>query len=244
MRQTDRLKKLMAQLRGKKGCPWDKKQTHQSLKPYLIEEAHEVLDAIDSKDPDHLREELGDLLLQVAFHARLAEEKGLFDFEDVARTISDKLVRRHPHVFGKASRKMDSILKKWEELKREEKPERKSALEGLPKSLPSLLRAQRMQDKVSRHGFLPKDTSEARTAIEQEWKKLQKTLGKKKKAQVEAHLGELLFRLTYLAQMEDLNAETALSWTNREFEKQFGAWEKQNNRVTGASKTQKRPNKP
>ncbi len=238
MDQTKRLQKLMARLRAKNGCPWDKKQTHQSLKPYLIEEAHEVLDAIDSKDPEHLREELGDLLLQVVFHAQLAKEKSLFDFEDVAQTISDKLVRRHPHVFGKASRKMDSILKKWEELKREEKPERQSALDGLPKSLPSLLRAQRMQDKVSRHGFLPQNASEAQKAIEEEWQKLKRNLGKKKKAQVEAHLGELLFRLSYLAHMENLNAETTLSWTNREFEKQFNAWEKQGNK-TSTQKTSK-----
>src|SRR5581483_506454 len=142
----------MTRLRSKKGCPWDKRQTHQSLKPYLLEEAHETLEAIDSGDPEHLREELGDLLLQVVFHAQLAKEKGQFNLQEVAKTIGDKLVRRHPHVFGKSSRRISDINQKWEELKREEKPERKSVLDGLPKSLPALLRAQRMQEKISKHG--------------------------------------------------------------------------------------------
>ena len=225
MDQVKRLEKLMARLRSKNGCPWDKRQTHKTLKPYLIEEAHEVLDAIDSGDPDHLREELGDLLLQVVFHAQLAREKRRFDLQAVVETIGDKLVRRHPHVFGKSSRRMDSILKRWEELKREEKPERKSALEGLPKSLPSLLRSQRMQDKVSRHGFLPSSPKKVHSLIEQEWTGFQKAWKKKDKKRMEAHLGELMFRLTWLAQMEKLNAEMALDRTNREFDRQFRKWE-------------------
>jgi tetrapyrrole methylase family protein/MazG family protein len=231
MNQVKRLEKLMAQLRSKKGCPWDKKQTHHTLKPYLIEETHEVLDAIDSKNPDDLREELGDLLLQVIFHAQLANEKKRFNFNDVAQTISDKLVRRHPHVFGKSSRKMDNILKKWEELKREEKPERQSALDGLPKSLPALLRAQRMQDKVSRHGFLPQTSQETFKPIEDEWKKFQEAKKKKNQKKMESHLGEMMFRLSWLAQLEKLNAETALSRTNKEFKEQFQKWEKQTNPV-------------
>ncbi len=229
MDQVKRLQKLMAKLRSKNGCPWDKKQTHQTLKPYLIEEAHEVLDAIDSKNPDDLREELGDLLLQVVFHSQLAGEKKRFNFNNVAETISDKLVRRHPHVFGRASRKMDNILKKWEELKKEEKPERQSALDGLPKSLPALLKAQRMQDKVSRHGFLPQSTEETFKPIEDEWKQFQNAKKKKNRKEMETHLGEMIFRLTWLAHLERLNAETALSQTNREFEKQFQKWEKQTN---------------
>ena len=227
MDQVKRLQQLMARLRSKKGCPWDKKQTHHTLKPYLIEEAHEVLDAIDSKNPGDLREELGVLLLQVIFHSQLAGEKKRFNFNDVAETISDKLVRRHPHVFGKSSRKMDSILKKWEELKREEKPERQSALDGLPKSLPALLRAQRMQDKVSRHGFLPQSARETFKPIEDEWKQFQDAKKKNNRKKMETHLGEMMFRLSWLAHLEKLNAETALSRTNKEFEKQFQMWEKQ-----------------
>jgi tetrapyrrole methylase family protein/MazG family protein len=227
MDQIKRLQKLMAKLRSKNGCPWDRKQTHQTLKPYLIEEAHEVLDAIDSKNSDNLREELGDLLLQVVFHSQLSGEKKRFNFNDVAETISNKLLRRHPHVFGKSSRKMDSILKKWEELKREEKPERQSALDGLPKSLPALLKAQRMQDKVSRYGFLPQSTQETFKPIEDEWKQFQSAKKRKNRKKMETHLGEMMFRLTWLAHLEKLNAETALSQTNKEFEKQFQRWEKQ-----------------
>jgi tetrapyrrole methylase family protein/MazG family protein len=227
MDQIKRLQKLMAKLRSKNGCPWDRKQTHQTLKPFLIEEAHEVLDAIDSKNSDNLREELGDLLLQVIFHSQLSGEKKRFKFNDVAKTISDKLVRRHPHVFGKASRKMDNILKKWEELKREEKPERQSALDGLPKSLPALLKAQRMQDKVSRHGFLPQSTQETFKPIEDEWRQFQNARRNKNRKKMETHLGEMMFRLAWLAHLEKLNAETILSQTNKEFEKQFQKWEKQ-----------------
>jgi len=229
MDQVKRLQKLMVKLRSKNGCPWDKKQTHQTLKPYLIEEAHEVLEAIDSKNPDDLREELGDLLLQVIFHSQLSDEKKRFNFNDVAETISNKLVRRHPHVFGKASRKMDSILKKWEELKREEKPERQSALDGLPISLPALLKAQRMQDKVSRHGFLPQSAQETFKPIEDEWKQFQNAKKKKNRKKMETHLGEMMFRLAWLAHLEKLNAETALIQTNKEFEKQFQMWEKRTN---------------
>jgi tetrapyrrole methylase family protein/MazG family protein len=226
MDHIKRLEKLMARLRSKKGCPWDKRQTHKSLKPYLIEEAHEVLEAIDSGDPKHLQEELGDLLLQVVFHSQLGKENKKFDLQAVAKTIADKLVRRHPHVFDKSSRKMDSILKRWEELKREEKPERNSALEGLPRSLPSLLRAQRMQDKVSRHELLPSSIPQVQKLIDGEWKELQQAQRKKNKRKVEEHLGELMFRLTWLAHLEKLNAEMALGRTNQEFETQFKRWEK------------------
>jgi tetrapyrrole methylase family protein/MazG family protein len=234
-----RLEKLMTQLRSKKGCPWDKRQTHKSLKPYLLEESHEVLDAIDSGNPSHLREELGDLLLQVVFHAQLEKEKGKFDLQAVAKTIGDKLVRRHPHVFGKSSRKMDSILKKWEELKQEEKPERNSVLDGLPKSLPALLRAQRMQDKISRYGLIPTTPAQAQKAIDSEWKGLQKSLRMKNKKQIEEKLGELMFRLSWLAHLEKLNAETALGQTNRQFDLQFRKWEKENSPANPVKKKAK-----
>ena len=111
-----RLEGIMTRLRAKNGCPWDRRQTHRTLKPYLLEEAHEVLDAIDEEDPKALKEELGDLLLQVVFHAQMAKEKGRFDLQGVAKGIGDKLLRRHPHVFGKSSRKISDINRKWEEL--------------------------------------------------------------------------------------------------------------------------------
>jgi MazG family protein len=218
-----RLEKIMGKLRGLGGCPWDRKQTHKSLKPYLLEEAHEVLEAIDSGDAEHLREELGDLLLQVVFHAQLAKEKNQFNFQQVAQTIGDKLLRRHPHVFGKSSRKISDINRKWEELKREEKPNRKSALDGLPHSLPALLRAQRMHEKISKNTPSPKNqaTRELQTA----WKNLQKGM-RGTKLSKEKSMGEFLFKLAQFAQAEEVHAEMALIKATSSFEKSYRNSEK------------------
>ena len=214
-----RLEKLMTRLRSKRGCPWDKRQTHQSLKPYLVEEAHEVLDAIDSKDTESLREELGDLLLQVVFHSQLAKEKGRFNLQDVAKSIGDKLVRRHPHVFGKSSRKISDINRKWEELKRQEKPERKSALDGLPKSLPALLRAQRMHEKIEKN-----DNLNSNQRVEKElygaWNRFRKNL-RGSKGLKEKAAGEFLLAFAKLAQSQGLHAEMALRSAAHEYEKNF-----------------------
>ncbi|HUO57846.1 MAG TPA: nucleoside triphosphate pyrophosphohydrolase [bacterium] len=212
-----RLERLMTRLRSKSGCPWDKRQTHKSLKPYLLEEAHEVLEAIDQGDKGHLREELGDLLLQVVFHSQLAKEKGKFTLQDVAKGIGDKLVRRHPHVFGKSSRRISDINRKWEELKRQEKPERKSALDGLPKSLPSLLRSQRMFEKISKQSAqeLPPIAG-----INKAYQRFKKSL-KGGKASKERAAGELLLSFTRLSQSEGLHAEMALRKASSHFEKSF-----------------------
>jgi len=152
--QTDpfrRLESLMARLRAPGGCPWDRRQTHKSLKPYLLEEVHEALEAIDRNDAEALKEELGDVLLQVVFHAQLAREKGRFNLRDVAHTLCDKLVRRHPHVFGAAGKStIRQLNARWEQIKKIENPSRKSPLDGLPKSLPALHRAQRMHEKLAK----------------------------------------------------------------------------------------------
>lgn len=214
-----RLEKLMARLRSKNGCPWDKRQTHKSLKPYLLEEAHETLEAIDSGEPGHLREELGDLLLQVVFHAQLAKEKGRFNLQDVAKTIGDKLVRRHPHVFGKSSRRISDINRKWEELKRLEKPQRKSALDGLPPSLPALLRAQRMHEKIAK-GNDPAGPKPVRD-IEKAWKLFQKTLRGGSRPKREKAAGDFLLLFTRLAQSKGLHAEMALRQAASDFERNF-----------------------
>jgi len=222
MDYLDRLEGLMTRLRGKGGCPWDRRQTHKSLKPYLLEEAHETLEAIDQGDMEALREELGDLLLQVVFHSQLAKERGKFDLQAVAKTIGDKLVRRHPHVFGKSSRRVSDINKKWEELKRQEKPERKSALDGLPKSLPALLRAQRMHEKVSKDekGVPTKTLSRD---LERAWSKFRRSKGK---APREKAAGEFLLLFTRLAQAEGLHAEMALRKASSRFERSFRRSEK------------------
>ena len=224
MDYVKRLENIMSQLRSKNGCPWDKKQNNKSLKPYLLEESHEVLEAIDSGDPEHLREELGDLLLQVVFHAQLAREKKRFDLQDVAKTIGDKLVRRHPHVFGKSSRKMDSILKRWEELKQEEKPHRKSVLDGLPKSLPALHRAQRMFEKASKNAK-PTGTVEFEKELAKNWMRFTKGL-KGSKSQKEKAVGEFLLAFAQAAQKSGIHAEMALRKASEKFEKTFRKSEK------------------
>lgn len=217
-----RLEKIMTRLRSKNGCPWDKRQTHQSLKPYLLEETHETLDAIDSGNAAHLQEELGDLLLQVVFHAQLAKERGRFDLQDVAKTIGDKLVRRHPHVFGRSSRKISDINRKWEELKREEKPERKSALDGLPKSLPALLRAQRMHEKIAKNS---KPSLKPEIEMKKAWRQWTKGLKGSKRGKEKA-AGEFLLAFARLAQTEGLHAEMALRKASSKFEKTFRRSEK------------------
>ncbi len=222
-----RLEKLMEKLRGPGGCPWDRRQTHKSLKPYLLEEAHETLEAIDSGDAEHLREELGDLLLQVVFHSQLAKEKRKFNLQQVAKTIGDKLVRRHPHVFGKSSRKIVDINRKWEELKRAEKPKRKSALDGLPQSLPALLRAQRMHEKITNHGTA--ETPQDMKNLQKAWKDFQKGLRGTKLAREKA-TGEFLLQLTQFTQRENIHAEMALKKATSDFEKKYKKSEKKPDR--------------
>jgi tetrapyrrole methylase family protein/MazG family protein len=227
MDYVKRLEKLMTRLRAPGGCPWDRRQTHKSLKPYLLEESHEVLDAIDRGGAQDLREELGDLLLQVVFHSQMAKEKGKFNFQQVAKTIGDKLVRRHPHVFGPkgASRKMKDINRKWEELKRREKPERKSALDGLPKSLPALLRAQRMRERITKGQALPK-SSHLKSSLTQQWTRFIKTADSKNASKREKALGELLFALTQWAGERGAHAEMALGKAADRFERAYRKSEK------------------
>lgn len=215
-----RLEKLMTRLRSPGGCPWDRRQTHKSLKPYLLEEAHETLEAIDIGNPVHLREELGDLLLQVVFHAQLAKEKGNFNLQDVAKTIGDKLIRRHPHVFGKSSRKISDIKQKWEELKRREKPERQSALDGLPQSLPALLRAQRMHEKIQK-GLNPSQPKQLARDLEKSFKTFLESLKSANKRDREKSAGEFLLLFARLAQSKSLHAEMALRKAAAIYEKRF-----------------------
>src|SRR5258708_18372101 len=224
-----RLEKLMTRLRSKKGCPWDRRQTHKSLKPYLLEESHEVLEAIDGGDPDLLKEELGDLLLQVVFHAQLAKEKEHFNLQDVAKTIGDKLIHRHPHVFGKgASRKISDINRKWEELKRQEKPERKSALDGLPQSLPALLRAQRMHEKITKRTPRTGD-KRLEKKLEKAWKDFRKSL-KGSKNEKERTAGEFLLAFAQLTHSNGIHSEMVLRSATSKFEKKFREIETKENK--------------
>src|SRR6266576_4521123 len=150
----DRLREIVAKLRAPDGCPWDREQTHATLKPHLLEECYELIDAIDDQDDEALVEELGDLLLQVVLHAQMADEEGRFHFDQVADRIADKLVRRHPHVFGQDKLSTsDAVLRQWDAIKRSEKKERTSILDGVPRTLPALAKAQKVQIKAARAGF-------------------------------------------------------------------------------------------
>ncbi|NJK93496.1 MAG: nucleoside triphosphate pyrophosphohydrolase, partial [Blastochloris sp.] len=154
MKSMEELREIVARLRGPGGCPWDQEQTHESIRAQLLEECYEALEAIDEKNDELLKEELGDVLLHVVFHAQMAGERGVFDLDGVAKGISEKLVRRHPHVFGEDKLETsDQVLKRWDELKKLEKPERKGALAGIPGSLPALMRAQEVQKKAAKVGF-------------------------------------------------------------------------------------------
>lgn len=232
---ADRLVDIMAALRAETGCPWDREQTHESLKPYLIEEAYEFLEAVDQRDPEKMCEELGDVLLQVVFHAQLAWECGLFDFNDVVRTISDKLVRRHPHVFGDVEVEgASAVLRNWEQIKQQErKAARKgdepvSVLEGVPRHLPALLRAYRVQSKASRVGFDWGSAGEAASKISEEAQEFLQALQSgvldaQGKAQEE--FGDLLFSIVNVARLLGLEPETALTMAVDKFIRRFKAVE-------------------
>lgn len=209
----DALVGIMERLRGEGGCPWDREQTRESLKPFLIEEAYEVVEAIDEREPVKLMEELGDLLFQVLFHAQVAAERGEFTIAEVLTTTADKMVRRHPHVFadGTASTARE-VLERWEELKRQERNAGAvaSALDGVPKELPGLLRAQRLQDKASRAGFDWPEIAGVIAKVEEEMRELRAAIGRSASAEIEGELGDLLFSVVNLARFLNLSAEDAI----------------------------------
>lgn len=197
----------MARLRGPDGCPWDREQDHQSIRPQLIEECYELVEAIDQLDDEAMREELGDVLLHVMFHSRLAEERGAFDFEEVTRGVADKLVRRHPHVFGgESAQDSAAVLKRWDELKRREKPERASAVDGVPAVLPALMRAQEMQKKASKIGLDWREVRPILAQLKSEVEELEQVLDSPRAAADE--LGDVMFTVVNLARKLGLDAET------------------------------------
>jgi tetrapyrrole methylase family protein/MazG family protein len=215
----EELVKIMERLR--KECPWDREQTHESLKKYLIEEAYEVLDAIDSKDDRKLKEELGDLLLQPVFHAQIAKERGAFDIEDVIDGLVKKLIERHPHVFGDA--KPEEVLKNWEKKKMEK---RESILEGIPKHLPALMRSQKLQDKASQVGFDFTDISQVFAKIEEEIKELKQSLRDRDRENIKHEIGDILTAVVELARFVGVDAESALQEANERFIRRFSYIEK------------------
>jgi MazG family protein len=226
----DRLREIVARLRAPDGCPWDREQTHASLRDGLLEECHEVLDAIRRGDDPNLREELGDLLLQAVMHARIAEEEGRFDIDAVLGEVSDKLVRRHPHVFGDSSAADSAeVLRQWEEIKRAEKGASPDAsrLDGVPVSLPALMRASKIQKKASRAGF-DWDTAEAvLPKLREELDELEAELAAGDAARIEEELGDLLFAVVNLARKRKLDAEVLLHAATDKFQRRFHAMERE-----------------
>ncbi|MGQ9559278.1 MAG: nucleoside triphosphate pyrophosphohydrolase [Candidatus Oleimicrobiaceae bacterium] len=216
----DRLVAVMAQLRAEGGCPWDREQTHRTLRQYLLEEAYEVLEAIDQERYEDLKEELGDLLLQVIFHAQIAAEQGRFTINEVVEGIHNKLVRRHPHVFGEAEiRTAQEQTVHWESVKRHEGKE--SVVDGVPKELSALLRAHRVQSKAATVGFDWQDAAEVWPKVEEELLELRRAcqLGDQKK--VEEELGDVLFSLVNLSRFIHVNPEDALRGTVDKFVRRF-----------------------
>ena len=221
----ERLLAIMQQLRSPQGCPWDREQTHASIKPNLIEESYETLDAIDSGDPRKLKEELGDVLLQVIFHAQMAAEAGAFNFGDVVQILSEKLIRRHPHVFGtvKVSGSRE-VLKNWETIKRGEKKARRefpSVVADIPRHLPALLKAEQVQRKASRVGFDWKTVAPVAAKIEEELAEVRDAVARRQPAEVREELGDLLFAVVNLGRFLGHSAEEALDGTVRKFVRRF-----------------------
>ncbi|HSN90820.1 MAG TPA: nucleoside triphosphate pyrophosphohydrolase [Anaeromyxobacteraceae bacterium] len=221
----ERLLGIMSRLRGPGGCPWDREQTLRTLRPYVLEETYEVLEAIDAGDPRAHAEELGDLLLQIVFQAQIASEEGRFGFADVAEAISNKLVSRHPHVFGNAEvRDAEGVLKQWAALKREENRRKgggQSILEGVPREMPALARADRLTEKASRIGFDWPDASGARAKVAEEMAELDAAVSGGDRAAIEHELGDALFALANLARKLGVPPEEALRGAVARFVERF-----------------------
>ncbi len=215
---------IVAKLRSPDGCPWDREQTHESLKRNLLEESYEALEAIDSGSPDKIAEEMGDILVQTVFHAQMASEAGAFTIDDVVAGISDKLVRRHPHVFGDVqAADAREVELNWDALKEQEtKGKRKSPVEGIPKDMPALAYAQLMQDRVGRAGFEWDDISGALDKLAEEIGELQNTKNDKERAE---EYGDVLFMVVSLARWLGLQAEDSLRRSNLKFQKRYTAME-------------------
>lgn len=226
-RSFDELVQLMTRLRGPNGCPWDRKQTLASLKPFIIEESYEVVDAIDRDDRAALAEELGDFLLQAVFAAEITREEGSFDIGDAITAIHDKLVHRHPHVFGDVvANDAEQVLVNWEKLKNEErKAENKSVLAGVPQTLPALLKASRLTEKAARVGFDWRRTEDVFEKLDEEIGEVREAIASGDEAKIHDEIGDLLFTIANIARKLNVNAEEALQSTNRKFRRRFEAME-------------------
>ncbi|MYF98141.1 nucleoside triphosphate pyrophosphohydrolase [Candidatus Poribacteria bacterium] len=218
------LVEVIATLRGENGCPWDREQTHSSLKSTLIEETYETVEAIDSGSPDKLKEELGDLLLNIMLQAQIAAENDDFDIYDVIDTLNEKLIRRHPHVFGDVNvENAEDVVKNWEQIKSQESgyEDRKSVLDGIPNALPALLRGQKIQKRVARVGFDWDNISDVVAKVDEELTEVKESLPTNDTEAIEMEIGDLLFAVVNLCRFVDLQAEETLRKSNRKFITRF-----------------------
>jgi MazG family protein len=224
-----RLCEIVAQLRAPDGCPWDREQTHQSLVPGLLEEAYEVAEAIRTNDDVNLREELGDLLLQVVMQAQIASEEGRFTIADVSREVVDKLVRRHPHVFGESeARDTGAVLKQGDAIKRAEKESNKVPyFAGLTRALPALILAQKAQSKAARVGFDWSEIREVMAKVDEELQEAKQAIASRDPAAIEEEMGDVLFAVVNLARKNHLDAETVLTAATEKFIARFHAMERE-----------------
>lgn len=222
MEKFDKLVTIIEKLRSPEGCPWDREQNHKSLKPFVIEEAYEVVEAIDNENDNELLDELGDLLLQVVLHSQIASEENRFTIEDVLTNLSDKMVRRHPHVFDSVEVDGSSqVLKNWEDIKRKEKAERTSALDGITSGMPALYRAHKMQKRAAITGFDWPDTEGPLHKLHEEIDELEEAVHKNDIEHVKEEFGDVLFSMVNLARKLKFDAEDALRGANRKFDKRF-----------------------
>ena len=219
-----KLTEIVDTLMGENGCPWDKVQTRESLKPYLVEEAYETLEALDKNNPEEIKEELGDLLYQILLHAKISENKNEFNITDVVESISDKMVHRHPHVFQEENLETpEEVITQWEEIKSKEKGKinRESVLDGIPSHLPGLLRAQKLQKKAAKHGFDWDKIDDVFNKLDEEVAEFKEAVLSCKETDMTEELGDILFVMVNIAKFKKIDAEEALRATNNKFIKRF-----------------------
>ncbi|MEZ5404697.1 MAG: nucleoside triphosphate pyrophosphohydrolase [Verrucomicrobiia bacterium] len=233
IKPIEKLEAIVATLRDpEKGCPWDRKQTHASLKRAFLEECYEVLEAIDLENPDHLKEELGDILFHVMFHAQVAHEKEIYDFDAVADSICNKLIARHPHVFEPFPsvdarqnkiqvNSVEDVIENWQALKAKEKADRESALDGVPPALPALLKAHKLQEKAAHVGFDWSKVEQILDKIQEEIEELRHEINSHEPEKIQEELGDLFFSLVNLSRFLHCDAEATLQAANTKFETRF-----------------------
>ena len=231
-KNIEKLIEIIKHLRSPEGCPWDREQTHISLKPMMVEESAELLDAIDNKDVPNIREELGDLLMHIVFHSLIAEENGEFNFDDIAKEVSEKMLRRHPHIFGDKTKldTADEVVLLWQEIKAQEKKHKikRSILDGIPANLPALNRAEQIQIKAAEVGFDWRDINEVFNKLEEEIAELREAFKKNDDKEIEDELGDVLFSVVNICRYRNkTKSEDVLHKVTNKFIRRFSFIEKE-----------------